>query len=116
MPFFLLLRLCWSSAICHPAVSDNDNDVQDANAAQIEQMNGNCAVCWSSMSLTDDCSSSSRPTSPAVARAEEEEDDQQGIAMAQFRPQGFMEVPFNIQSTHQSTVFARVKHTAQTPL
>ncbi|DBA86614.1 TPA: hypothetical protein ACH3X1_005082 [Trebouxia sp. C0004] len=74
--------------------------LQDANEAQIEQMNGNCAVCWSSMSITSAHSSS--PSIPEQAQAhtprEEEEEQAQHQALA-MQPQGFMEVPFNIQST-----------------
>jgi len=76
--------------------------MQDANEAQIEQMNGNCAVCWSSMSTTPAHSSSSTPTIPEQTQAqtprEEEEEQAQHQALA-LRPQGFMEVPVNIQST-----------------
>jgi len=76
--------------------------MQDANEAQIEQMNGNCAVCWSSMSTTPAHSSSSTPTIPEQTQAqtprEEEEEQAQHQALA-MRPQGFMEVPVNIQST-----------------
>ena len=103
--------------------------MQEATEAQIEQMNGNCAVCWSSMNLSCDDTSSlpfespraSPTTSPATvfsprqldarqqgtfvqhAPVQEPEEDeevehavQQDVAM---RPQGFMEVPFNIQAT-----------------
>ncbi|KAA6427331.1 MAG: hypothetical protein FRX49_01996 [Trebouxia sp. A1-2] len=76
--------------------------LQAANEAQVEQMNGNCAVCWSSMSITSAQSSSSTPTIPEQAQAqtpgdaEEEQAQHQPLAM---RPQGFMEVPVNLQST-----------------
>lgn len=77
--------------------------MQDANEAQIEQMNGNCAVCWSSMSIPGAHPPSRSPSiseaSPPSTHSGEEEaevDEHHRIAM---RPQGFMEVPFNIQST-----------------
>ena len=52
------------------------------------------------MNLTDDRSSSSSSSSPEDSlphrQEQEEEDSQQGMPAP---PQGFMEVPFNIQST-----------------
>ena len=82
----------YSCKICYP--------LQDANQAQIEQMNGNCAVCWSSMTVATDedqsvVSSTSAVDLPMQSPEEEEEQSQdvhQGV------PHGFMEFPFNVQA------------------
>ena len=76
---------------------------QDANEAQIEQMNGNCAVCWSSMSLTADSTPlAPSPAPPGGSPPEEEEDGREGIAVEQPPgvPRVFMEVPVSMQAAH----------------
>ena len=74
--------------------------MQDANQAQIDQMNGNCAVCWSPMTLSNDDSSSSTPSSPEEALSQtSEEEEEQNHAFQQGLPQVFMDLPFNVQSS-----------------
>ena len=75
--------------------------LQDANEAQIEQMNGNCAVCWSPMTLVQSDSSSSLPSKPDAAppHSREEEEEEQGLHVQQDLPQGFMQLPFAVQVT-----------------
>ena len=72
---------------------------QDANEAQIEQMDGNCAVCWSPMTVKGVDSSSAPPTSPddALPQSEHKEEEEQGPQ--QDLPQGFMQLPFAVQAT-----------------
>lgn len=100
--------------------------MQEATEAQIEQMNGNCAVCWSSMNLNGRNNSALLSNSPGASPASSpgavphspqafftprqmQEEEQQGLIMQQqeeeagqglaVQPQGFMEVPFNIHAT-----------------
>lgn len=75
--------------------------LQDANEAQIEQMNNNCAVCWSSMTVVKSTPSAAPPSSPEPApgqngSTEEEDEEQPG---PQDLPQGFMQLPFTVQAT-----------------
>ena len=76
--------------------------LQDANEAQIEQMNGNCAVCWSPMAVMEVDSSSAPPSRPHAAlpqSSNDEEEEEQGPHPHQDLPQGFMHLPFAVQTT-----------------
>ncbi|KAL3145404.1 hypothetical protein ABBQ38_001651 [Trebouxia sp. C0009 RCD-2024] len=75
--------------------------LQDAIEAQIEQMNNNCAVCWSLMTVVKSTPSAVPPSSPEPSprqneSTEEEEEEQPG---PQDLQQGFMQLPFTVQAT-----------------
>ena len=74
---------------------------QDANEAQIEQMNGNCAVCWSPMTVVESERFSMPPASPDAAPPHSgiEEEEEQDPQLQQDLPQGFMQLPFAVQAT-----------------
>ena len=75
--------------------------LQDADEAQIEQMNGNCAVCWSPMTVEGGDTSSAPPSNPdaALPQSQNEEEEEQGPHLQQDLPQGFMQLPFAVQAT-----------------
>ena len=79
--------------------------LQEATEAQIEQMNGNCAVCWAPMTPTGRTPNLPSDSNPSSSSDEEDQGNSaagpQPQPQPQQQPQGFMEVPyFPFHHTH----------------
>ena len=72
--------------------------VQEPTEAQIEQMNGSCAVCWAPMATPGGFPPPSSDSNPSLSSVEGVEapsvEPPHQQPQQQQQPQGFMEVPY----------------------